>query len=507
MASLADVLSAAIGARARELAASAAAPPPSAARRLAARGRGRGVGAVVAVAALVTAGTWWQGADSTVAPQPSPSQPDQPPSLGESATVTLALDSIDWDPAVRGNLIACGEGVPEPATSARGFTLETTATRNGGDTAAGPTVAASLAYEGEAMTDTVIGPFEYYVVKDGLVVGTLWPFTDQGGGSAKTVTAGSPVNGGRLTLGQWGTASFAPCSEAAFSAGSVLLAAGDYEVVVVTPVRRTAESLALLDLQRTGYVVGMAGWEMWEPGSIDCREAVRQDIEFGGGRVPVQCDPVGAASVGVTVDAEAGTVTLPYQVRGGPVDLEIVLASAPIQWTLAEDVTGADLGWSETDLTAVPLDELTCDAQLNSLGWDGVSGSTAATTPAELTVPGGMEVALNTGYASPARRGTVTLGRPTNAWFITTTGSDMVLLGTASAAFTPSGSLAFDRGKDYLRTALELTDFAPCPGFDDSLSIHDTWIFLIVKAPVVVEGDDAERVTLQYVYLELGIER
>lgn len=332
MPTLHDLMSASIDARAAALGA-ADTSPTGATRGLIARRRRRnaavaGGSSALAIGGLVASGVL-QG-----------SRDQAPASSGPNAIEYVTVDvngTSGWqgftDPVTS---VSCGDTLPAPATQDQNFTQSVEADPNVSGTSLH--VTASLHYDGTDRAPAVINPGIAVLTRDGVIVdyylgnGTESPL--------RAVTSGTTWNATSLVDGS--VFKQRPCSSGAYvepSPNDVAYPAGEYQVYVVSQALASPPLIAEMELWTQGYYVAASGSGTWNPGSVDCQQAV---TSAGGGSTPVQClDPLPS---GVSIDAKSHTATLPYHSANYSGELNVTLVSQPIAVTLDHNITYGDLG-------------------------------------------------------------------------------------------------------------------------------------------------------------------
>jgi len=255
-----------------------------------------------------------------------------------------------------------------------------------------------------------------------------------------------------------------PCLDGAYSPPSpddLAYPAGDYEVYVVSQVFASAPSVALRELADQGYVLASMDWGMWNPGSIDCQQA----LEFGGGGgVPVQCLAVPPS--GVTLDPETDIVTLPFHSASYSGDLDVTLVSQPIDVVLDRDVTFGDMGYTSpsTPTSAPdPTEPFACGEFTSGFG--SSLQSSFATPPAFDDVVSGIEVPIlvDIELGADKTRGTLHVAEGATAAVVLSGGYGNGWVTDLGTPLITPADVPIDRANGYPDVSIRLDNATECP--------------------------------------------
>lgn len=492
---LSHLVSDAIDRAARALASST--DIPDAGRRIVSAGRLRaGIAAgTVAVAGTVAALTWSTGGEHRDDAVPSPS-----PTAGQTAMVTIPIDQArEYSPWGTWSVDWCGSRAPDPETTGSGFTLKAQWSQ-----VAEPTQTVSMqsdvTYEG---TPVDVGfDSTYLLVRDDVVVGAFSGYSNSATYSFKdggTLPAdGQMVDIMNLYLGS-------ACAWFSDDPSEVLLAAGDYQLISVVHLHHTRAEAALRQLYESGHSLAPASGT-WNPGSIDCRNAILYSQESPPYPVPVECEPFGVNDV--TIDRAAGTVTLPYEVAAGPDNLDVTLVSAPYTLTIAQDLTKADLGdsfggsWTPNPPACGEVNFASAGVELSLTAADPGGDATLSVTDM-----GAVNINVDTGPDPEVQVATVKVPARAHAWLVDEN-STGAIVGEATVTFDPT-TVAVDRSKDYGHTTMHLTDVTYCPKpsggaqdyiLDNPANVTD----LLIEGAFSVKGSDGSTRTGTSAWVQTG---
>ncbi len=486
MPTLHDLMADSVDGRAHSLRAAEALPST---RGLIARRRRRntavaGGTSALAIGGLVAAGIL-QDARSDDAPAVS-----RDPDAVALATVPAVTEDSTVDMFQGGTRLTCGDAVPESGGSLDGFALETQLF-TGSDTRTPATatlddstsVLSTVTYNGSLHAPVFLDVGYGVLAKDGVVVATV----DQS--SARTDLRYETLRDGAswsdvVNLGR----NVDLCSDSPLGASSyeeLTLPAGDYQFYAVAQATVTEELIGLNVLANAGY--GPADSQgAWAPGSIDCtRQLEYRDADNGpAGLVPLACEP--DAVPGASIDADAGTIAVPYRAGDYTEDVDVTLVSEafPIRLDEAFSTVSPEM-WASIDGLAepTPASEVACGLGFSWIETDAPVGANAADGLDSLLADGGGPILLDE-WADPTGA-TVTLDGPSEAWL---TGRDAdrgnYIAGRATASFTPSDSIVIDRYSEYSDVSLALTDVQWCGAPPDPIES------IIITGAVSVTGND-----------------
>lgn len=488
MPTLHDLMAESIDGRAHGLRAAEALPST---RGLIARCRRRnaavaGGTSALAVGGLVTAGLV-QDARRDDAPAAS-SDPDAVAFATVPAVIEHGTDII----LNENTRLSCGDAVPESGGSLDGFALETQLF-TGSDTRTpavatldgGTSVLTTVTYSGSPHAPVFLDVGYGVLAKDGVIVAVV----DQA--SARTDLRFSALRDGSswtdiVNLGR----NLHLCSDSPTDATSyeeLTLPAGDYQFYAVAHASVTEEMIGLNVLAEAGYSpVDSQG--AWAPGSLDCQrqfEYRESDAAMGAPTepIPLACDPNGLP--GATIDADAGTISVPYPPGDYTEDVDVTVVSDAIPLHLDEPVHTIDPEtWTRMDdyPDPTPASDLECGLDFSWIETDA---------PLDARVPDGIDSLLSGGgpilldeWADPTGA-TVTLGASNEAWL---TGHDEergnYIAGHATATFTPSRDIVIDRFSEYPDVSLTLSDVTWCEPQPDPVQ------GIVITGDVSVTGTD-----------------
>jgi hypothetical protein len=488
MPTLHDLMSESIDGRARVLQGSHVAPT-DATRGLIGRRRRRnaamaGGSSALAVGALVAAGVVQQNR----ADDDSPASAD--PHAVAFATVPAVSENGPYVVLNNDSRIACGDAVPESEGSLDGFALETQVftgsdTRNSAEATLddGTSVLTTVTYSGSPHAPVFLDVGYGVLAKDGVVVALV----DQA--STRSDLRFSPLLDGYswtdvVNLGR----NLDLCPDSPLEASSydeLTLPAGDYQFYAVAHANVTEEMIGLHVLAEAGYgPVNSQG--AWAPGSIDCARQLeyRESDNGPADPLPLACEPDGVP--GASIDADAGTISVPYPAVDYTEDVDVTVVSEALPIRLSEPLsTIPPEMWVSIDgyPDPTPASALECGLDFSWIETDAPVDGRVADGIDALLANGSGPILLDE-WADPAGA-TVTLGASSEAWL---TGRDNergnYIAGHATATFTPSREIVIDRYSEYPEVSLTLTDVTWCEPQPDPVQS------IIIKGAVSVIGTD-----------------
>lgn len=386
--------------------------------------------------------------------------------------------------------VACGDAVPESGGSIEGFTLQT-ALFTGSDTRTtaeatlddGTSVLTTVTYSGSAHAPVFLDVGYGVLAKDGVVVALV----DQA--SAHSDLRFSPLLDGYswtdvVNLGR----NLDLCSDSPLEVSSyddLTLPAGDYQFYAVAHANVTEEMIGLHVLAEAGYgPVGSQG--AWAPGSIDCaRQLEYRESDTGpADPLPLACEPDGVP--GASIDADAGTISVPYPAVDYTEDVDVTMVSEALPIRLSEPLsTVPPEMWASIDGYPDPTlaSELECGLDFSWINADAPVEGRVADGIDALLAHGSGPILLDE-WADPTGA-TVTLGASSEAWL---TGRDNergnYIAGHATATFTPSRGIVIDRYSEYPDVSITLTDVTWCEPQPNPIQS------IIITGDVTITGTD-----------------
>jgi hypothetical protein len=497
MPTLHDLMSASIDGRAAALGADAS--PADATRGLIARRRRRN--------AAVAGGTSALALGALVAAVVVQGSRAQAPASADPNGIEYVTVDMDWATATQGfvdpvTYVNCGDEVPAPVTKDQDFTQSVAVDPN--TSGESLRVNASLRYEGTDRAPAFIDPGHAVLARDGVVVNTYPNFNN--GDPFSAITSGHTWNANRVLNGSPFQQS--PCQSGAYtppSPGDVAYPAGDYQVYVVSQALVSTTTLAENELQDQGYYVADNTRGVWNPGSVDCQQAV---TSAGGGITPVQCvDPLPS---GVSIDAKSNTATLPYHSADFSGELNVTLVSQPIAVTLDHNITYGDLGY-----VSAPRAQPTSNQPLTCGQLDGpriLGGSITATfaqpvSVANLLSGGEVPILVDDMTGGGRQRGTLRLADGALASVVLNYSSSGAWVAAQGTATLTPAVVTIDRAKGYPDVSLKLDGMTECPaptegpGTARILDSPTTGVWLIIQGDLRIDWEDGTSTTAKSIAL------
>jgi len=290
------------------------------------------------------------------------------------------------------------------------------------------------------------------------------------------------------------------CDEASPSAdpSSVVRPAGDYTQYFAVRASMSPALQATSALYMRGFAVAplvvngvlSTTHYAWSPGSPDC--GLYGDGTNGSGVRIVQC--TSELPAGVAVDPGTGAVTAPYNpaVVSEPFDATLIYEGATR--TLASDVLGSDLGYTDAGDSAQP-EVLSCDASA-PLGGGSLTLANNVTT-ADVLTGATVPVLVDFSPSTSAFTGEAELPARATVWVraVNVQGTEGFrtpgpLVASATVAFS-STTAPLDRMRGAAEVEVTMTDLQPCEG----RSTSDEWFTdprttFILDAPLTFRWND-----------------
>jgi hypothetical protein len=503
MPTLHDLMSASINARAAALGAASLtatdASPADATRGLIARRRRRnaavaGGSSALALGGLVAAGLLQDSRDQA----PASADPNAIEYVKVEMSGTGGLQGFS-DPVAS---VSCGATLPAPKTEDQEFTQSVAVDPTAPDGTL--RVNASLHYDGLDRAPAYISAGYAVLTRDGVVVNEYPNNTT--GDPFGAVTSGETWNANRVVDGS--VFEQQPCRSGVYvepSPNDVAYPAGDYLVYVTSQALVSAPVLAERELQDRGYYVAVSSQGAWNPGSVDCQQAV---TSAGGGGTPVQC--LDSLPSGVSIDKKANTTTLPYHAANYSGELNVTLVSQPIAVTLDHDITYADLGYA-----SAPTSQPTSNQPLTCGQVDGtqIFGSNLDTTFAQpvtlasLVAGGEVPILVDARTRDERSRGTLRLADGAIASVVLgDSSSGAWVAAQGSAALAPS-VVTIDRAKGYPDVSLKLDGMTECPAPTEGpwtvrqLDSPTIGVWLVVQGDLRIDWEDGTTTTANSITL------
>jgi len=400
------------------------------------------------------------------------------PTIGVAVTTFPVAGGSEFVSAVAG--LKCGDPVPlpHPAEHDVRFALTSTNPAYAGepiyDPADIPAVVAHLSQTvGTELGVVADSGISLVIERDGVVAGVIEYGPPQMGWNALGVVASSQGQNSAQLAAPW---IFCPGEDMSTESG---LAAGTYDVVGITRVFSTPESVALY--QALGPSNDFSGWNLdpahldplgiYLPGSYDCARTIDQQ------------SPARACLPDFTPDAKldvaASTVTMLYNTKDLVEGFSAVLVSEPITITLpGKDSLGSMLGYDAGSLGAFnSIDDFTCgasagyvsmanqssesiDLSLEGTKFDAMrAGGEFNATTWGVGVPNGSNIELLPGARIVYLQSSSITLPDSNV----STGIDTVV---ASAAVSAAQPVTTDRFKGPQPLPLAVEPLTACPGID-----------------------------------------
>ncbi len=454
MPTLHDLMSASIDARAAALGA-ADASPTGATRGLIARRRRRnaavaGGTSALAIGGLVAAGLAQGSRDRA----PASADPNAIEYVKVDMSRTIGEQGFT-DPVTS---VSCGAILPAPVTQKKDFIQSVAVDPSAPDGTL--RVNASLRYEGPDRAPAYINAGYAVLARDGVVL-SQYPSMNTGDPFG-AVTSGETWKANHLVDGS--PFQQLPCQSGTYAAPNpddVAYPAGDYQVYVVSRVLVSTPALAEHELEDQGYYLAPSASGVWNPGSVDCQQAV---TSAGGGIAPVQC--LDSLPSGVSIDKKANTATLPYHSANYSGELNVTLISQPIAVTLDHDITYADLGYVSSPTSQPTSDQpLTCGQVDGTQIFGGNIDAKFAQPVTLASLLSGAEepILIDSSTRDERSLGTLHLADGAIASVVLgDSGSGAWVAAQGSAALTPS-VVTIDRAKGYPDVSLKLDGMTECP--------------------------------------------
>jgi len=476
MPTLHDLMSASIDGRAAALGA-ADASPGGATRGLIARRRRRNAVAAGGTSALAIGGL-------VVAGLAQDSRADHDPASADPNAieyVDIPLDSVSTNGTEPWSIdLQCGDEVPPSSASLEGFSQATailgdpTIDRNH----ASASLSAEFTYDGPDHSPVFIESGYAVLAKDGVVVATFSADQTTDAPLTPLITGASWDHVVALTNPQ-------PCPvDGAMKSGdAVAIAAGDYEVYMISQAYVTEPEVALLNLAHSGYFLTPRGSGNWAPGSIDCQT----QIEWSGISdypIPLECAPESASDA--VIDADAGVARLSYRATDYTEDVSVTEVSPPVAFSITADITWdrAGYGWQSRESVNAKPAQLTCEATFDYVETrTSLVGGVAARSLDDLLT--GTEVSVDFDTQGGISRGTVTAPSKASAWLVSfdPDGSGEIVVGQATVDLLPSGTILIDRWSGYPDASMRLTDVTWC-----GVTLPDVQS-IVIMGDVTITGD------------------
>jgi hypothetical protein len=503
MATLHDLMSASVNARAAALGAASLtasdASPADATRGLIARRRRRNAAVAGGTSALAIGGL-------VAAVLVQGSREKAPASADPNAIAYVKVDT-NWANASQGfadpvTFVTCGDEVPATVTKDQDFTQSVAVDPN--TSGESLRVNASLRYQGTDRAPAFVDPGHAVLARDGVVVNTYPNFNN--GDPFSAVTSGHTWNANGVLNGS--PFQQPPCQSGPSSPPSpddVAYPAGDYQVYVVSQALVSTATLAENELQDQGYYVADYTGGVWNPGSVDCQQAV---TSAGGGVTPLQCvDPLPS---GVSIDAKSHTATLPYHSADFSGELNVTLVSQPIAMSLDHDITYGDMGYVSAP-TVQPTSDLplTCGQVDGPLffGSDFTTTFAQPVTLADLVSGGEAPILFDARTRDERTRGTLRLAAGAIASVVLgDSNSGAWVAAQGSAALAPS-VVTIDRAKGYPEVSLKLDGMTECPAPTEGpwtvrqLDSPTIGVWLVVQGDLRIDWEDGTTTTAKSITL------
>ena len=370
------------------------------------------------------------------------------PTPGDIAYVEVPLSRSADDPALDPLGAMCGQAI-ETVTESQGFTLEPTVTvetTGGVERVRAENVVVS--YSGPTYTDAWLTRAIVALTKDGVVVGfSGFP----SGFNIPSIGDGWEFDA-RAVMDYTDSYPWR-CNPEPITDTSdpiTMWDAGEYQAYVVVTINRTAELLAFQELQQRGYVLGDPLFGSFQPGSVDCQQAIEWNQEDPSMAMPVQCEPFGVP--GVTLDKVTGTATLPYTVPQGEGDLTVRLVSKPVALTYEQILFWTSVTRDQYTITVDQASEADAMRVVTSQRSGLIEAETSANNLDLLRDPEGFGVTFDLRAVSS---GILELPETMEAWI---SGTDGTIVGTAVARIQPQGPIIQDRTTGYGNFKVVLED-------------------------------------------------
>lgn len=300
-------------------------------RRRAAAAAGYGAGSALAIGGLAVAGTVLadRSPDPAGAASPQPSASIEPP-------VRYATVDLPTQDEMFAESPWCGSELPAAQNRDEGLMATTYLYVEAGtelvqsyeadavsiasvDLAVDPAAADEFPDPGDGDVRAFVEPPQMVLARDGVVVAVI----DQGSQTVDARLTDAWTSTQQAVF--WG--SISPCGSAGLDGP---LEPGAYELATITQVTASERDSALYSLRVAGYELPPAdALDLFAPGSYDCERMAA----FG--TVPLSCRL--AAVPGASIDAEAGTATIPYDADLYSRDIHATFVSESITVTVSGD--------------------------------------------------------------------------------------------------------------------------------------------------------------------------